>query len=297
MTTETETRASRRGQKPPRSMQIYYPAHLEESKELGANLARHLEALKIRVECASLSDAMATARLPEQEMIVALGGDGTMLRCGRMAARFNLPVLGINLGRLGFLTEVQPDDWKGVLARVLVGDYWVEERTMLRTEHYRGEEKMGTYDILNETVVSRGALARPIRLRASIEGDEVAMYVADGLIVSTATGSTAYALAVGGPILPPELENILMIPIAPHLCVERGIVLAGGVTVEIVVRTDHQAILSADGQVEVPLHDNDKVGVRTSPLVTRFVRVQEPTYFYRNLISCMSRNPSADKFK
>ena len=214
-----------------------------------------------------------------------------------MAAADNVSVLGINLGRLGFLAEVQPNDWKGVLARVLVGDYWVEERMMLRADHYRGDELVGSHEILNEAVVSRGALARPIRIRASIEQDEITTYVADGLIISTATGSTAYALAAGGPILPPELKNFLMIPIAPHLCVERAIILAGGASLSIVVRTDHQAILSADGQVEVPLRDGDMICIRASSLVTRFVRVQEPTYFYRNLTSCMSHNRSADKFK
>jgi NAD+ kinase len=208
-----------------------------------------------------------------------------------------MPVIGVNYGRLGFLPEVQPHEWKGVLARILVGDYWLEERTMLHVEHYRDDEKLYTAEALNEAVVSRGALARPIRLRTWVDGDDLTTYVADGLIVATATGSTAYALAVGGPILPPELKNILIIPIAPHLCIERAIVLSEGATLKILVRTDHQAILSADGQMEVSLQDGDHVVVHRSAFITRFVRVQEPTYFYRNLNSRMSQNPSADKVK
>lgn len=297
MITETKSADARRGQTTPQRIHVYYPPKLEGSDVLAREITQHLRRLKVEVESVSLLDEAKQEQLSDQDMIVALGGDGTMLRCGRMAASHNVPVLGVNLGRLGFLAEVQPHDWKGVLARVLVGDYWVEERMMLRAEHYRGDELVSSHDILNEVVVSRGALARPIRLRASIEGDEIITYVADGLIVSTATGSTAYALAVGGPILPPELRNILMIPIAPHLCMERAMILSDGASLAIVVRTDHQAILSADGQVEVPLLDGDTVSVQTSPLVTRFVRVQEPTYFYRNLTSCMSRNRSADKFK
>ena len=214
-----------------------------------------------------------------------------------MAAHHNLPVLGVNLGRLGFLAEVEPHEWKGALARILVGDYWLEERMMLHVEHHRGEEVLGAFEVLNEAVVSRGALARPIRLHALVDGDELTHYVADGLIVATATGSTAYALAAGGPILPPELKNILIVSIAPHLCMERAIVLSHGATLKIFVRTEHQAILSADGQVEVHLLDGDHVVARHSPFVTRFVRVQDPAYFYRNLNSRMAQNPSADKAK
>jgi NAD+ kinase len=214
-----------------------------------------------------------------------------------MAALHNIPVIGVNYGRLGFLPEVQPNEWKGVIARILVGDYWLEERTMLHVEHFRGEEMLNTAEVLNEAVVSRGALARPIRLVAWVDGDELTTYVADGLIVATATGSTAYALAVGGPILPPELEDFLIVPIAPHLCIERAIVLSHGSTLKIIVRTEHQAILSPDGQMEVEVLDGDHVIVHKSDYVTRFVRVQEPTYFYRNLNSRMSKNVSADKAK
>jgi len=156
---------------------------------------------------------------------------------------------------------------------------------------------LNTAEVLNEAVVGRGALARPIRVKTWVDGDELTTYVCDGLIVATATGSTAYALAAGGPILPPELKDILIIPIAPHLCIDRAIVLSHGSTLKILVRTEHQAIVSADGQMEVPVLDGDHVLVQKSDYITRFVRVQEPTYFYRNLNSRMSQNPSADKAK
>jgi NAD+ kinase len=297
MATVMKSADTRRGQKPPKKLQIYYHQRVDGADALANEMAQHLERLGARAEAVSIADESAKTRLPEYDMIAIIGGDGSMLRGGCMAAMHNVPVIGVNYGRLGFLPEVQPNEWKGVIARILVGDYWLEERTMLHVEHYRGEEKLNTAEVLNEAVVSRGALARPIRLKTWVDGDELTTYVADGLIVATATGSTAYALAAGGPILPPELKNILIIPIAPHLCIERGIVLSHGVALKILVRTEHQAILSADGQMEVAVHDGDHVIVQKSDYVTRFVRVQEPTYFYRNLNSRMSQNPAADKTK
>lgn len=287
----------RRGQRPPKKLQIFHHPKVEGAESLADEMAHHLERLNLQADAVSLLDEAARARLPEYDMIAVIGGDGAMLRGGCLAALHNVPVIGVNYGRLGFLPEVQPHEWKGVLARILVGDYWLEERTMLHVEHYRGEEKLNTSEVLNEAVVGRGALARPIRLRTWVDGDDLTTYVADGLIVATATGSTAYALAAGGPILPPELKNFLIIPIAPHLCIDRGIVLSHGATLKILVRTEHQAILSADGQMEVEVKDGDHVFIRKSDFVARFVRVQEPTYFYRNLNSRMSQNPSAEKAK
>jgi NAD+ kinase len=297
MATALTSADERRGQKPPKRLQIYYHPKVEGSDTFAREMANHLQRLSVQTKVASIMDDEARAHLPEYDMIVVVGGDGTMLRGGCMAAMHEIPVIGVNFGRLGFLAEVQPNEWKGVLARILVGDYWLEERTMLHVEHFHGDEKLDTAEALNEAVVSRGALARPIRLQTWVDGDDLTNYVADGLIVATATGSTAYALAVGGPILPPELKNILIVPIAPHLCIERAIVLSEGATLKILVRTEHQAILSADGQMEVPLQDGDHVIIHRSDFVTRFVRVQEPTYFYRNLNSRMSQNPSADKAK
>ncbi len=295
--TATQPGDARRGQKPPKKLQIYHHPKVEGAESLADEMAHHLKRLNIQAEAVSVLDEIAKARLPEYDMIAVIGGDGTMLRGGCMAAPHNIPVIGVNYGRLGFLPEVQPNEWKGVIARILVGDYWLEERTMLHVEHYRGEEKLNTAEVLNEAVVSRGVLARPVRVKTWVDGDELTTYVCDGLIVATATGSTAYALAAGGPILPPELKDILIIPIAPHLCIDRAIVLSHGATLKILVRTEHQAIISADGQIEVSVQDGDHVIVKKSDYVTRFVRVQEPTYFYRNLNSRMSQNPSADKAK
>jgi NAD+ kinase len=137
------------------------------------------------------------------DMLIALGGDGTMLRAGHACAASQVPILGINLGRFGFLTEVRRDEWAGVLERVLAGDYWVERRMMLRAEHRAvGGAERAVWHVLNECVVGRGEVVRPVHVQAEIDGRYLTTYVADGVIGATPTGSTAYALAAGGPILP-----------------------------------------------------------------------------------------------
>jgi NAD+ kinase len=151
-----------------------------------------------------------------------------------------------------------------------------------------------SFDVLNDVVIGRGAVIRPVRLETYIDGGLLTTYLADGLIIATPTGSTAYALAAGGPILPPDLKNILLIPVGPHLSMNRAIVLARGSNVNVIVRTEHQAVISGDGAIEEPLQDGDHVVVEASPHIARFVRVQEPSYFYRTLMARMGENPSAD---
>lgn len=216
-----------------------------------------------------------------------------MLRAGHLCAPARVPILGINLGGLGFLIEVTRDAWLKAIDRILAGEYWIEPRMMLTAEHFHDDRKMGSWDVLNECVVGRGGMLRPVRLSAEIDNQRLTTYVADGLIVATPTGSTAYALAAGGPILPPELRNILLVPIAPHLSVDRAIVLHEGSEVNITVRTDHQASLSIDGQEPIALEDGDRVRAYASKHEVHFVRLGEPDYFYRNITSRMNDNPSA----
>lgn len=222
--------------------------------------------------------------MAEVDLAIVLGGDGSMLRAARMASAHGVPLLGVNMGRVGFLTEVTPKNWQQRLPQVLGGEYWVEERLMLRARAWRGERLLGEYTALNDVVISRGNLARVVQLHTEIDGDELTTYVADGLIISTPTGSTAYALAVGGPILPPELRNILVIPIAPHLTLDRAIVLAQGAQVRVHVHTDHQAILTVDGQFAFEMNNQDHVEVRASDDVSRFIRLGKRTYFYHMLL-------------
>lgn len=226
-------------------------------------------------------------RIPEIDMIIVLGGDGSLLRAGRMAAGHNVPILGINMGRVGFLSEMSLANWRDRLPRVLAGEYWVEERMMLRAQTWHREEPIGEHVALNDVVISRGSLARVVRLHTEVDGDRLTTYVADGLIVSTPTGSTAYALAAGGPILPPELRSMLLVPIAPHLTFDRPIILPEGSRVRIQVATDHQSIVTVDGQFEVELEDEDFIEVCASEAVSWFVRLGKRTYFYQSLIARM----------
>jgi NAD+ kinase len=228
----------------------------------------------------------------EFDLLIALGGDGTMLRAGHLCAPCGVPILGINLGRFGFLTEVKQDSWREALPQLLEGNHWIEQRMMLHAEQWRGEERLGDWDVLNEIVVSRGHMVRPVHLTASVDGRYLTTYVADGLIAATATGSTAYALAAGGPILPPELRNILLVAVAPHLSVDRAIVLSEGSSVSITVHPDHNAVLSPDGQAPIDLEDGDRVDAFASEHTVKFLRFQDPGYFYRNLTPHMSQNPT-----
>lgn len=226
------------------------------------------------------------------DLLIALGGDGTMLRAGHLCGPAQMPILGINMGRFGFLMEIRLDQWREIMPRVLRGDYWLEQRMMLCAVHYQEYKAVGEWEVLNEVFVGRGETVRPVHLVTDVDGRFLTTYVADGLIAATPTGSTAYALAAGGPILPPELRNILLVPIAPHLSIDRAIVLAEGSSVKITIKTDHQAVLSVDGQPPVKLTSGDYVDIRTSDHTVKFVRFQDPGYFYRNLTPHMYLNPS-----
>jgi NAD+ kinase len=223
------------------------------------------------------------------DLLVALGGDGTMLRAAHLCAPARIPILGINLGRLGFLIQVEHKDYKRMLNHLLKGETWIEDRMMLRVEHLRAGESKSVAYALNEAAVSRGQILRPVRLSVNVDGRLLTTYVADGLLAATPTGSTAYALAAGGPILPPELRNILIVPIAAHLSVDRAVVLAEGASVSILIQNDN-VILSVDGQEAVGLAENDHVDVGAAEYAAQFVRFGDPGYFYRNLTAHMHQN-------
>lgn len=227
------------------------------------------------------------------DLMIALGGDGTMLRAGHICAPLRMPFLGVNLGRFGFLTEIQRGEWNEGLSRLVEGRFRIEERMVLRAEHQRAGKSLGSWLVINDVVIARGQFVRPIRIHACVDGFHLTNYVADGVIASTATGSTAYALAAGGPIMPPELRNILIIPVAPHLTVDRAIILSEGAQVTFTAHTDHEAVMSVDGQTPMPLLDGDDVLVGASELTARFVRFQDPGYFYANITAYMEQNPSA----
>jgi NAD+ kinase len=266
---------------------------LPEAAENAAQVAQHFQTQGISSLHGLLYDEALRQKVKDGkvDLLVALGGDGTMLRAGHLCAPNNVPILGINMGRFGFLTEIQLDQWRDVIPHLFSGDYWLEQRMMLRAELWRAGELQGTWEVLNEVAVSRGHIVRPVHLVTSVDGRYLTTYVADALIAATATGSTAYALAAGGPVLPPELRNILLVAVAPHLSIDRAIVLADGSSVSITVNTDHEAALSPDGQSPIDLLDGDRVDAYASEYSIRFIRFQDPGYFYRNLTPHMNQNP------
>jgi len=239
-------------------------------------------------------DLRKRVKTGEFDLLISVGGDGTILRAGHLCAPSGVPILGINMGKLGFLIQVQRDAWKEKLDQMLLGDFWIEKRLMLRVELFRAGEQQSTWHALNEAVVSRGQYLNPVHISASVDGLQLTTYVADGLIASTATGSTAYALAAGGPILPPELRNILIVPIAPHLSIDRAVVLAERSSVSITVHSDN-AVLSVDGQTPIGLDAGDRVDVRSAEYSANFIRFGDLDYFYRNLTAHMDQNPSIGK--
>jgi len=268
-----------------RKIGLLHHPKIPESLRLAEEMAHQLCAWDIAPWlCSAWDEDTVACHVSDLDLLITLGGDGTILRAARIAAKHSVPILGLNLGRVGFLAEMEQGDWREKLQRVLAGEYWLEERIMLRAELQRRENPLGDFEALNDVVIGRASFARVVRLATYIDGSYLTTYVADGLIVATPTGSTAYALSAGGPILPPELRNILLIPVASYLSLDRAIVLPEGARVEVEVSTDHHAILTIDGQIHMQLEDADRVAVGTSSHTCHFLRLQDRAYFYRTLM-------------
>lgn len=255
------------------------------------NLARHLNqvlpSLKVASwVCSSWDEDNIKANLDGTDLVLSVGGDGTILRLARAVAPREIPLFGVNLGHLGFMTEIGATDIMDRISSVIAGEGWIDKRAMLEAELLPvsdGERGQGSFCALNDVVVARGAISRVINIKTFIDGEVLTTYKADGVIIATATGSTGYSLACGGPILYPQGEEILLRPIAPHLSVAAALVLPPEVVLELVVSTDHQATLSMDGQVNYDLHDGDKVRVKRASYSAHFLRIRPPTFFYTTL--------------
>ena len=269
-----------------------FPTALNEAQAISDYLTE--KGLDVPIGSLHDEDLRRRVKAGEFDVLIAVGGDGTILRAGHLCAPSGVPILGINKGRFGFLIQVTGDSWPEMLQKMLEGDCWVEERLMLRVELYRAGESQGVWHALNEATVSRGQYLNPVRLAASVDGLHLATYVADGLLASTATGSTAYALAAGGPILPPDLRNILIVPVAPHLSVDRAVVLAEGASVSITMQSDN-GVLSVDGQSPIGLDAGDRVDIRSAAFSAQFVRFGDLGYFYRNITAHMNQNPTTGR--
>jgi NAD+ kinase len=261
---------------------LHHPK-LPHSLALAQEWATQLQQLGARGTVISAWDEMEIhRRAPGATLAITLGGDGTILRAARACASASLPILAINLGRVGFLSEMMPEQFDA--RAVFQAKYWIEERTMLHAVWSREGKPLGESEALNDVVVGRGKLARVIRLATYIDGDYLKTFVADGTIMATATGSTAYVFATGGPILAPEVKTLVLVPIAPYLSQLKSLVLPEGSHVLFRLDTDHDAILTVDGQIDVELRNGDEILVQASKNVARFARFQPRTYFYGTLV-------------
>jgi NAD+ kinase len=208
------------------------------------------------------------------DALVVFGGDGTLLWAARHAAPREIPILGVDVGTLGFLTEATVADLGVILPDLVAGRARLEERMNLEGEIVRGGREVARFVGLNDVVIGRGTLSRLVRLHTTVGGDHVSTYLADGLILATPTGSTAYALSAGGPILHPTLRVILAVPICPHTLTVRPVVISEEHEVRVRVEARHgpgEPIVTIDGQETHPLADGDVISVRRAPFVTRLV--------------------------
>lgn len=214
------------------------------------------------------------------DLIIIFGGDGTMLSVARLVGGKNIPILGINLGGLGFITEINKDELYEALDMALSGKYLIEERIMLSAFVYRNGEKIADFLVLNDVVINKGTLARIIDLETFVNRVYLTEFKSDGLIISSPTGSTAYSLSAGGPILYPTLNCIIITPICPHTLTHRSIVLPDTFIIEVVLISDiEDVVLTLDGQVGFSLKKDDRVEVRKSEFKTKIMMPPERDYF------------------
>jgi NAD+ kinase len=262
---------------------ILFQPKRQAAKDMAEQLADVVRGLASEVwVCSSWEEGRANELAGGTELIVCLGGDGTILRAARIAGPRSIPIAAVNLGRVGFMTEVPAEDAVTQVPAFVRGDGRVEERAMLQAELASGVAP--PFHALNDVFVGRGGRCRLVRVKATIDGEFLTTYKCDGVVLATATGSTGYSLAAGGPILHPLSGDILMQPLAAHLSSGTPLVLPPDTEVELEVSTTHEAVLSVDGQIEVPLDSGDIVRVKRSPYVTRLLRSQRPATFYAGLM-------------
>jgi NAD+ kinase len=214
------------------------------------------------------------------DVLLVLGGDGTMLNAARLAGERGIPILGVNMGGLGFLTEVRLEHLYPSLDRVFANDFVLDERLMLKTHVHRHGETVARGVVLNDVVISKGTLARMIELKIAIQGQFVTNLRGDGLIISTPTGSTAYSLSAGGPIINPAVQSLILTPICPHTLTHRPLIVPGNVEIEVTLTSkDDGAMATLDGQVGIAMTQGDTAVIMTSEHRTRLIRFPESHYY------------------
>ena len=265
---------------------IIYNARIPEALDLSNAIVNELSLDKRSwVSPAENLDTLRE-RVPETDLVITAGGDGTILRAARVTAPCGIPMVGVNMGRLGFMTELQVHEALEMLPFYLEDNCRVEERSMLQAWiHRQGSASSpdGPHHALNDVVLARGSVSRVVTIRASIDGADLTTFRADGLILSTATGSTGYSLAVGGPILDPVSQHLVLKPIAAHVGLTASLVLGPTAKVGMHLEGTQEAVLSVDGFLDYQFQPGDRVMIEQSPLKARFLRSQPPDHFFSTL--------------
>ncbi|UCB43312.1 MAG: NAD(+)/NADH kinase [Dehalococcoidales bacterium] len=264
---------------------IFHPLN-----EAAGKLARELEKLLNTKDvstwlCSAWEGESARAQVDDTDLVLSIGGDGTILRAAQAILPRSVPITGINLGNLGFMTELSVAEVPEKLNSILAGEGWFDERSLLEAEFPATSEppEPRRFHALNDIVIAHGEIARVIRVEASVNGEPLTTYKADGVIVSTATGSTGYALAAGGPILHPQAKEILLLPISPHLSASYKLVLPPTSTIELRTSTLHSAVLTVDGHISMPLSSGAAITVKRSENTVRFLRIHPDTSLWSSL--------------
>jgi NAD+ kinase len=255
---------------------LVYNADKSRAHHEWLRLKRWLSQHKVKIIAAS----KVTNAMKDADFAVAVGGDGTVLSVARQVAKWGIPVLGVNVGRLGFLAATEVGAMFRTLSRVLNGEGRVEARTMLTVSGTLRGKKFRPYLALNDVVIRSGASGRVLHLEASVREKPLASYIGDGLILSTPTGSTAYNLAASGPILYPELDAVILSPICPHSLMQRPLVLPTFEIVEVeVLKPSPEALLCADGHVVQTLHVGDRISVKRADEQVKLLMDPDRTYY------------------
>ncbi len=237
--------------------------------------------------CEIQRHAEAVACIGGTDLIITLGGDGTLLRAAHFAAQPGVPILGVNLGKLGFLCDLGPHSVLEGLPFYLDGKAQIEERLMLQVTHRREGQDIRTGHALNDVVVGHASIASLVRIHARINGNLLTTFAADGVIVATPSGSTAYSFAAGGPIVHPADQHMLLTPISPHKPRFGSVVAPAGAVITLELDADVQAVMSVDGDAETPVDSGDVVEVRESTYKTRLLRRDSERYFFQALRSTL----------
>jgi NAD+ kinase len=271
-----------------KSIGIIYNARIPEALDLGTAILHQLPLPDQSWICpAEKLDALGE-RAEHTDLVITVGGDGTILRAAKVTAPSGIPVVGINMGRLGFMTELQVHEALERLPIYLNGDCRLEERNMLQAKVFKAQGcgaavESGPYHALNDVVLARGAVSRVVTISGLVDGAQITTYRGDAVILCTATGSTGYNLAVGGPILDPMSDDLVLKPVAAHMGLIAGLVLAPSVKVSLSLEGYQDATLSMDGYVDYPMSPGDWIELEQSPYRARFLRANPPNHFYATL--------------